>query len=410
MGTSASHFPMGFLSIAARSRVPSPTPPTGDYFYVATTGNDANPGTFTSPKLTIQAGVALLSDGDTLYIRSGTYTGSLNVIDSSLYSVASGSSFASPVTISAYPSETVTLQPPDGQQAIRLTTGSPHYIIIPDLILDGINQTLVPNMGGPELVYLSTSAHHNRFQGLEVKNNSGNGFQISNNDGSADYNEILDCIIHDNGRLNDTNTGYGIYLKANYTLIQGNQIYSNNGYGIHHNPGAAGGDYNIIVANILHDNAVHGVNTGNGTTSHAILIAKGTGNLIYNNQVYENQAGISVYSNSLDAGVYNNTVVDNINEGISLQYYGNAPTIQNNISYGNGTDIIDYGGTGTPVIDYNLTASDPLFVNGAAFNYHLTSPSPARDAGTTIAVVTTDFDGVSRPQGSAYCIGAFEFV
>jgi hypothetical protein len=53
--------------------------------------------------------------------------------------------------------------------------------------------------------------------------------------------------------------------------------------------------------------------------------------------------------------------------------------------------------------------ADPLFVTNGS-DYHLQSSSPAKDAGTTIATVTTDKDGNARPQGSAYDIGAYELL
>lgn len=43
-------------------------------YYVAKTGNDSNPGTFGSPKLTIAAAQLLTAYGDTIYIRKGVYT------------------------------------------------------------------------------------------------------------------------------------------------------------------------------------------------------------------------------------------------------------------------------------------------------------------------------------------------
>src|SRR5438093_5022735 len=46
----------------------------------------------------------------------------------------------------------------------------------------------------------------------------------------------------------------------------------------------------------------------------------------------------------------------------------------------------------------------------STFNFHLQSTSPAIDAGTTLASVMTDYDGVTRPQGSAYDIGAYEYA
>jgi hypothetical protein len=62
-------------------------------------------------------------------------------------------------------------------------------------------------------------------------------------------------------------------------------------------------------------------------------------------------------------------------------------------------------------------ASDPsnMFVGSAAFvasgsdDYHLAPGSPAIDQGSTLAAVTTDRDGVARPQGQAYDVGAYEY-
>src|SRR5262249_45232346 len=47
--------------------------PTGNTYYVATNGNDSNPGTISQPFRTIKKGIGILNAGDTLYIRSGTY-------------------------------------------------------------------------------------------------------------------------------------------------------------------------------------------------------------------------------------------------------------------------------------------------------------------------------------------------
>jgi hypothetical protein len=55
----------------------------------------------------------------------------------------------------------------------------------------------------------------------------------------------------------------------------------------------------------------------------------------------------------------------------------------------------------------NITSSDPLFVNWWS-GWHLQTGSPAINAGLTLGSVTSDFDGVSRPQGGAYDMGAYE--
>jgi hypothetical protein len=55
----------------------------------------------------------------------------------------------------------------------------------------------------------------------------------------------------------------------------------------------------------------------------------------------------------------------------------------------------------------NLTSSDPLFVDWWS-DWHLQTGPPTINADLTLSSVPTDFDGVSRPQGGAYDIGACE--
>jgi parallel beta-helix repeat protein len=403
---------VGALTIVMVTSVPA----MAATYYVSLSGNDANScadaqsTSVSRQKRSIAAGVACLAPGDTLYIRGGTYTGSNNVIDSEAFMVPSGTSPSAVITISGYPGEMVTIRPPDGQQAIRLTSGGPRYLVFTDLILDGINQTILPTNGGPDLVYLSTGAHHNRFQRLEVKNNAANGFSLSNNGASADYNEILDCVIHHNGRLDEGNTGYGIYLKSSNNLIQGNNIYANNGYGVHLNTVPGSGNDNLIVANRIHDNMVHGNIGVGGSTSYAIALRYGNRNLVANNLIYNNQHGILVYTGTTNALIYNNTITDNQYSGIDLQYYGGAPVIKNNIIYRNGNQpIMNYGGTGVPVINNNLT-TDPAFSDAVALNFRLREGSAAKDAGVALTEVVTDYDGTPRPWGRTFDIGAYEYM
>jgi hypothetical protein len=57
----------------------------------------------------------------------------------------------------------------------------------------------------------------------------------------------------------------------------------------------------------------------------------------------------------------------------------------------------------------NLAVGSQAFVNAAADDYRLTPTAPAVDAGAAIGAVTVDRSGLSRPQGAAYDIGAFEY-
>jgi hypothetical protein len=64
---------------------------------------------------------------------------------------------------------------------------------------------------------------------------------------------------------------------------------------------------------------------------------------------------------------------------------------------------------GDPYPD-DLWQVNPLFIDPYGFDYHLLPSSPAIDAGTILNVVQDDFDGITRPQGSGYDIGAFEYL
>jgi hypothetical protein len=56
----------------------------------------------------------------------------------------------------------------------------------------------------------------------------------------------------------------------------------------------------------------------------------------------------------------------------------------------------------------NLVVAATAFVDAAAHDYHLAAGAPAADAGERLTEVTIDRDGVERPQGSAYGVGAYE--
>ena len=56
----------------------------------------------------------------------------------------------------------------------------------------------------------------------------------------------------------------------------------------------------------------------------------------------------------------------------------------------------------------NMQVTSSAFVDAAAHDYRLAAGAPAIDTGDAIAEVPTDRDGVNRPQGSGYDVGAYE--
>ncbi len=85
-------------------------------------------------------------------------------------------------------------------------------------------------------------------------------------------------------------------------------------------------------------------------------------------------------------------------------------TVLNNVYYGKGGSYRDWiQDTNNLIDDIGRVETDPLFTNSANSNFTLQSTSPAINTGITLPLVSTDFLGITRPQGSAYDIGAYEY-
>jgi hypothetical protein len=64
------------------------------------------------------------------------------------------------------------------------------------------------------------------------------------------------------------------------------------------------------------------------------------------------------------------------------------------------------------MVGANQIGPDPMFVNAstAPYDFHLQPGSLAIDSGVNILGVTSDADGVARPQGRYTDLGAFEYA
>ena len=385
---------------SASSAITVTAPAAGNIYYTATTGLDGNAGTLTSPFKTIAKGASVLKPGDKLYIRGGTY------VESLVNSVPSGTSWTSPVTLAAYPGETVVVQA-SGSVVVRINS-SVGYIVFDGLIFDAAGHA------GP-VVYLdnlygSGTPHHIRFQNGEIKNaanSDGVMIEASYTDPQPNYNEFINMKIHDNG---SSVLHHGIYMHSSHNLVAGCDIYNNSGFGvqIYHDNAASGinTSYNTLSGNKLHDNVASGA-----------VLAGGVGNLAYNNLIWNNRGGILVDYSASNTGVYYNTIYANNAGGgvagirLGANVSASNTTIRDNIIFGNTQgDITTYSATNT-VADHNTMGGiDPKFRNTAGFDFHLQLGSPAVGAGVAVTGLTADFDGVARPQGSSYDAGGYEYV
>jgi parallel beta-helix repeat protein len=294
-------------------------------YYVATDGNDTNPGTATQPFRTIGQGISLLQASDTLYIKSGTYDES---IDSNTITIPTGTSFSNPVTIAANPGETVTLRPSSTYSGavIALAASYVQYVIFDGLSIDAVN-------AGEDGISMTDGANHVRFQNGEVKNSPQVGIFLAHGPGGeASDNEFINMKIHGHA-------SHGLYILTSRNLIENSEIYNNAGWGVHIYTGTSEqrANNNTVRDSIARNNG------SQGRWSAGILLGSGSGNIADGNLVSENLSnGIEVGYDAVDSKVDNNTIRNNGGIGIVVEQATNTD-IRNNSLDQNGAPTYDAG-------------------------------------------------------------------
>lgn len=362
---------LGFLSL----------PATAATYYVSPAGADANScataqsTTQSSQKLTISAGVACLSAGDTLYIRGGLYTGTVNSINSGATTVRGGKDFSTgAITVAAYPGEEVTIAVGGGAtgNAITLTSAAQRYLVFDRLILDGSG--MGSWAGG---LYQGPGAAHIRFQNGEIKNAPGHGVNTSPEAG-GDL-QLLNNHIHHNGGRTTPQT-HNVYLLTSDNLVEGNEIDHGAYFGITiYNADPSNPSRNIVRKNRVHDNCIYG--------TAEIGISGGSHNEVYDNVVYGSSRGYGIaveFATPDSTIVANNTVV--LSGGIRIGHDATATVVKNNIvrrTGNSGPGIIEDAGRDSIISDNFL--ADPMFVSVSALDFALSLASPAANAGAAVA-------------------------
>ncbi|OGM60542.1 hypothetical protein A2892_00785 [Candidatus Woesebacteria bacterium RIFCSPLOWO2_01_FULL_39_10b] len=480
-------------------------------YYVATGGNDSNPGTVANPWRTIQKAADTLVAGDTVYIRRGTYR-------EIIIAQRSGSA-GSYITYTAYPGDKgyviidgtgISGSPALSYDRGLFTIYSKHHLIISDLTFQNVNLNVtsdqklhgiflhsngyqtdnletyeihiigntinnvynnndtsggyIPYPGGIWLESpLATSAYPSnprKIHDIFIKNNTTNNTYSSGIGIWRGYNIIVDgnevinavnrgrqeCItvsatelfevknniVRDRPRPNPDGGGEGIVLKGG---VKNGKVFKNHVYNLD-------GEVNIYLGsqanNIeIYQNKVSG---GGGITLASEVVGSTLNDIkIYNNLVYNNSStgiwvasyqanqfrnNISIFNNTVygnstgswGAGMYVNTdkitnliIRNNIfafNTGAQFKVTANALatgqiTATNNLIYG-ANSCLDCISGNSPVL------SDPLFADRQNYNFHLTSNSPAIDAGSSQGAPSADYDDNPR-QINAIDIGAFEY-
>jgi hypothetical protein len=337
-------------------------PSTGTTFYVdGATGDDHDAGT--SPATawkTIQRALDTLRPGQRALVRGGTYA-------ENLFESSSGTPLA-PITVAAYPGETVVLKPAStsGDTYAAEITGS--YFRLHGFVLEDAT-----GLGAD--VYLEDHANHIEISGNEIRYSHDQGLFADPGTSSI---FVVGNRIHDNGLGHDPgqHQSHGIYFEGTHDLIADNAIYNQPyGFGIQLYPGNTD---SVVVENTVVANGFSGIVLGG-------------------------DGGVA------DEVVRENIFADNGAWGIATDSTCPVGPVlaDHNVVYGNPSGGIQADCPQLVTAGGNI-AADPLFADLAARNLHLLAGSPAIDAGLLAWSEPFDLDGVARPQGAGPDIGAFE--
>ncbi|KAB2833596.1 MAG: hypothetical protein F9K48_08050, partial [Candidatus Brocadia sp.] len=149
----------------------------------------------------------------------------------------------------------------------------------------------------------------------------------------------------------------------------------------------------------LHNSIFHGL------TNDAIIIGGDSTALnFYHNTIFgSGRYGINAMSNAI---LKNNLVYESAGNDV---FIGSGATLTGNNNWFKDFDKVG-AGTYTDMGSTTWSGANPAFVNSEIGDFHLLTPSPLIDAGATVPGVISDFPGVTRPQGLAPDIGAYEYT
>ncbi len=344
----------------------------GVCYHVATTGNDANPGTAAQPFLTIQKAADIVNAGDGVLVENGGYTGGATVV----YINRSGT------------------------EANRIVFRAANRW---GAIIDGNNNASTTGIAIPGgFVWV---------EGFEVRNTGRYGI-----DTDVGHDQVvIGNHVHDIGRACTSGTGgiVGIDAYASGLVIAGNWIHDvgrfspgengcvqpNNNWQNHDHGIYNGIGTNVFIVNNVFYNLTHGWAIqrydGGGAVVNGLFITNNT--FIGANPNRDAQIIIATATTNLV--IANNIFYQPATAGVWFDGAGSGATLTGNVATGD----LQIGGSGL-VTTANLINTDPLLVNAGALDFHLQSGSPARNAGVARWCPPTACDGLARSVCGA---GAF---
>lgn len=306
-------------------------------YYVATTGDDANPGTMDSPFATLQKGANIAVAGDTVYIRGGTYAITTPATSGAgIQFTKSGTADDKRIRYWAYPGEVPVF---DFSKMVLSTTGYTHGFVVSGSFLHfkGIEICNVPMNTFSNNGVAVTAGGNDIFELLNMHHNSGNGLFIGSK--SAGGHLVLNCDAHDNYDATSSQgqgqnaDGFGVHYQTAgaTTTIRGCRAWwnSDDGYDLINQEVPVIVENSWAMGNGYADYGNTNPSSGNGNGFKMGSSKTGVRHIVQNNVAWKNKAS-GFYANHSTGG----------------------NTWYNNSSYSNGTQ---YNMLASPADDPNTT-------------------------------------------------------
>lgn len=390
-------------------------------YYVAPTGLDTNAGTAERPFATPQRGLNIAKAGDTIVVRAGTYKNAGT--GNRLVTISRSGTASAPITFRSERQHGAVLEGDNLTPFGVVIEANVAYVNIEGFTIQNLT------MGG---IWANTDpgSHHitiarNKIHGVgrpQTKCEDGLGRAgIFLNPSSWNY-KIERNVIHDNGRVptpacdllpyadnHNYRHDHGIYAQGRFHQIE-NNIFYNHPAGYHVK---IDGHYGALDRASQFSHSV--VNNTFGKNTNPDTRVCGTV-MFYNNRT---MSGLYGAMNDPRALIQNNIFQDP--KGASTMYdtaicigplpnssgYG-GHVIRNNITTSG--EVFNEGQKWVPGLGIehsgNLVRTDARLTNPAAFDFTLTSASPALDKGRLESCARLDYRGYSR--GVRPDVGAHE--
>lgn len=297
-------------------------------YYVATNGNDNNPGTLSQPFLTLAKGFSVLQPGDTLYIRGGTY--SMQRVD-----VTSSGTSSAYINVRNYPGETVIF---DGENSTDASINgcSVKFESVSYWNISGITMKNWICVG----IYLHNASYIN-ISNMIIQDIN-NPYEVSVNPNGSEgimgeystYITVNDTEIFNVGVTSpqsrkNAHLDHAAYIGYNSHHWDFNNVsfHDTIGCGIQFYAGEShtqdGGSYSNIKNSLFYNNTMVGV-----------LLSDNTQSYIINNTFYGNAiADLEFYSHATYTSVYNNIFGSNLTSGNYHIWWKDSKSTKNIINY-----------------------------------------------------------------------------